>query len=92
MEGIRFASRKEAKKYKELSLMVKAGMLVRVDRQVRYPLIVNGDKICVYIADFITYDFEGNRKVIDIKGFLTPVYKIKKKLMKAIYGIDIIEE
>ena len=92
MDGIRFASRKEAKRYKELKLMVKAGMLVRFDRQVRYPLIVNGENVCAYIADFVTYDFEGTRKVIDTKGFRTPAYKIKKKLMKAIYGIDVIEE
>ncbi len=47
-----------------------------------------------YRADFV---YEELRKgvwsevVEDVKGFLTPMYRLKRKLMKAIYGIDIRE-
>ena len=44
-----------------------------------------------YIADFVYYDKNGKLVVEDFKGFKTDLYKLKKKLMKYIYGIDIKE-
>ena len=44
-----------------------------------------------YIADFVYYDKNGELVVEDFKGFKTDLYKLKKKLMKYIYGIDIKE-
>ena len=44
-----------------------------------------------YIADFVYYDKNGELIVEDFKGFKTDLYKLKKKLMKYIYGIDIKE-
>lgn len=44
-----------------------------------------------YIADFVYYDKNGKLVVEDFKGFKTDLYKLKKKLMKYIYNIDIKE-
>lgn len=44
-----------------------------------------------YIADFVYYDKNGELVVEDFKGFKTDLYKLKKKLMKYIYDIDIKE-
>ena len=44
-----------------------------------------------YIADFVYYDKNGELIVEDFKGFKTDLYKLKKKLMKYIYDIDIKE-
>ena len=44
-----------------------------------------------YIADFVYYDKNGKLVVEDFKGFKTDLYKLKKKLMKYIYDIDIKE-
>ena len=44
-----------------------------------------------YVADFVYYDKNGKLVVEDFKGFKTDLYKLKKKLMKYIYGIDIKE-
>ena len=44
-----------------------------------------------YIADFVYYDKNGKLVVEDFKGFKTDLYKLKKKLMRYIYNIDIKE-
>lgn len=44
-----------------------------------------------YVADFVYYDKNGKLVVEDFKGFKTDLYKLKKKLMKYIYDIDIKE-
>ena len=91
VDGIRFDSKREAEYYAMLKLRKYAGEIVSFELQKPFPIIVNGIKICTYKADFVEYDKDGNRTVIDVKGFKTPVYNLKKKLMKAVYGIDIIE-
>ena len=62
--------------------------------QVRFNLMVNDQKICAYIADFC-YEREDKDGVWhyivdDAKGVETPEFKLKKKLMKACLGIDIL--
>ena len=56
-------------------------------------LSINDIKICDYIADFryLQQDEDGFSKLIveDAKGILTPEFKLKQKMMKAIHGIDI---
>lgn len=90
VDGIRFASKREANRYGELAYLLKAGQISNLKLQVRYPLVVNGVHVCTYIADFV-YDDKGQRIVEDAKGFATYHYKIKRALMKAVYGIDIRE-
>ena len=98
VDGITFASKKEAARYQDLKLMEKAGEIHDLELQPRFDLVVNDIKIGFYKADF-QYDvpFVGNdnipavRIIEDAKGIKTPVYRLKKKLMKAIYGIEIQE-
>lgn len=92
VDGIRFASKKEAKRWSELQLRVKAGEISPVERQPRYPIMLNGTLICTYIADFRYFEKLGGRLVTeDAKGFRTPEYRLKKKLVEALYGIKIRE-
>lgn len=45
-----------------------------------------------YIADFVYTDTAtGKTKVVDVKGMRTPEYKLKKKMMRCLLGITIIE-
>lgn len=63
--------------------------------QVPYPVYVKGKKICTYVADFKVMYADGRIEVIDVKSSVTaklPVYRLKKKLVEAEYGIEIIEE
>lgn len=47
---------------------------------------------CEYVADFVYgKTADGKTVVEDVKGFPTPEYRIKKKLMLWVYGIEIKE-
>jgi len=91
-QNIQFDSCKEMNRYQELLLLERAGEITNIELQVRYDLVVNGHKLGFYKADF-RYEEVATSTVIveDVKGVRTPVYMLKKKLMKALYGIEIIE-
>ena len=91
IDGIRFDSKKEAEHYRRLCLLKKAGVVERIDLQVKYPLTVNGEKVGTYAADFVVRFPDGKVQAQDVKGVRTPVYRLKKRLMKAIYKIEIVE-
>lgn len=44
-----------------------------------------------YVADFVYLDEKGELVVEDVKGFRTPEYKLKRKLMLYVHGIRIKE-
>ncbi len=90
VDNIRFDSKREAQRYEELKILVRAGAIQGLYLQPKYPLEVNGLRICTYVADF-RYTEHGQDVVEDCKGFQTREYKIKKKLMRAIYQIEIRE-
>lgn len=91
VDGITFASKMEANRYQELKLMQAAGEIYGLALQPKFPLVVNGLKVGTYVADF-EYFTDGARRVIeDVKGVKTPIYKLKKKLVKALHGVDIQE-
>ena len=98
IDGIVFDSKKEAKRYQELILLERAGVISDLQRQVKFVLIpvqrINGkvvERECSYIADFVYKDKEGNTIVEDTKGVKTKDYIIKRKLMLWIHGIRIKE-
>ncbi len=96
VDGIKFDSKAEAKRYMELKLLEKAGEISGLQLQPRYDFSLNGVKIGFYKADFYYIDGDGvevpyKEVVEDVKGMKTPVYRLKKKLMKAMHGIDILE-
>lgn len=88
IDGIRFDSTRESKRWQELKLLEKAGVISDLKRQVTFRLDVNGQHICRYIADMV-YQENGLLIVEDVKGVQTDVFKIKAKLMKAVHGIDV---
>ena len=90
INGIRFDSKWEATRWQQLELLQKAGKIAGLQRQVRFPLVVNGHLICTYIADFSWTDTEtGERTISDAKSpaTLTPEFRIKAKLLEALHGI-----
>jgi len=85
-----FDSKKESVRGFELALLYKSGEITSLEFQPRFDLIVNDVKICTYVADF-KYSEKGRTIIEDTKGMKTDVYRLKKRLMKAIYDIDIFE-
>lgn len=94
-KGEVYDSKAEMEYLKHLELMKKATppseRVVSIDKQVKFPIEVEGMKICTYILDYKVTYADGSVKHIDVKGVVTPIYRLKKKLVKAVYGIDIIE-
>ncbi len=92
VDGIRFDSKREAARWQELKLLERAGEIELLERQVKYPLVVSGLKVGTYICDAAYFDKRtGEHVVEDTKGVLTPTYRLKKKLVKALYGVEIRE-
>jgi len=89
-DGLWFPSKAEARHYAQLKLLERAGDIRDLRLQPTYPVHLGGEKICTYRADFSYNDFKGHH-VVDVKGFKTPLYKLKKKLVEAVYGITIEE-
>ena len=88
-----FDSKKEAKRYGVLKMMVLANEITNLRMQVKYELLPNqgkGYSKASYIADFV-YKVDGAEIVEDVKGMKTSIYQLKKKLMKFIHNIDIYE-
>ena len=86
VDGIRFDSAKEARRYGELKLLQMAGKISQLELQPRYRLVIEE----TYVADF-RYLENGETVIEDVKGFLTAAYKRKRKAMKKQHGVTILE-
>ena len=88
VDGTRFASKREAKRYGELKLLQQGKAISGLRMQVRYKIVIE----TVYVADFVYFD-EGKQCEIveDVKGYRTREYKRKKRLMAKQHGIEILE-
>ena len=93
VDGITFDSKWESERYGQLKAMERGGIVTDLELQVKYDIVINDIKICKYIADFVYKEESSDGKIREIvedaKGFETPEFKLKKKLMKAVHGIDI---
>ena len=96
VDGIKFDSKREAKRYAELKLLEKAGEIsaleLQRDYQVIEPVVICGirQRAIIYRADFV-YCRNGQVVVEDVKGMRTDAYKLKRRLMKVVHGIEVIE-
>lgn len=95
VDGITFDSKAEAERYQELKRLEIMGVISGLELQKPYRLCKgrwnNGKPFSItYKADFV-YTLDGEIIVEDVKGFRTEAYQLKKKLMMAVYGIEITE-
>ena len=93
VDGITFDSMAEAARYRTLKAKLDAGEIRELYVQKRFECVVNGQKVCAYVADFSYTNAAGEFVVEDVKSdpTKTPIYRLKKKLVKALYGIEIFE-
>jgi hypothetical protein len=92
VDGIVFASEKEAMRYGELKIMLKAGIIGLLELQVPYELNPGGTHSLKYIADFVYIIRATGEKIVeDAKGHRTREYIKKRRLMKKVHGIEIQE-
>lgn len=98
IDGITFDSKKEARRYAELKLLLRGGEIRDLRLQVEYELIPKqaGERACNYIADFVYQDVRTGETVVeDVKGYKKSaaysIFAIKRKLMLWRYGIKVQE-
>ena len=88
-----FDSKWEAERYGQLVMLQRANQIRDLVTQVKFDIKINNEKICTYIADFTYYEKnkDGVEEFIveDAKGLETAVFRLKKKLMKAVNNIEI---
>jgi len=86
--GIKFDSLGERDRYIYLKSMESQGIIEELTLQPVFRINVHGVKICDYRGDF-RYFHNGAEVIEDFKGIETPVFKLKKKLVLAVFGKEI---
>lgn len=97
VDGIKFASKREAARYCELKLLLKAGKITDLHLQTAFvlaPSVRLLDKkrarpALRIIVDFCYLDDCLRFIIEDTKGFETPLSLAKRHLLKHIYGLDV---
>lgn len=93
--GRTFASKREAEHAATLDMLRLASdpakCVLTVEYQVPFKLSVNRVVVAKYVADFVVHFHDGHTEVHDAKGFRTDVYKLKKKMFEAEYGMKLLE-
>ena len=99
VDGITFDSEKEARRFGELKLLLRAGEIKNLKLQQDFTLqeaytAPDGERVRAirYVADF-TYEENGELIVEDVKSRATKtrVYEMKRKLLRAKYGVKMRE-
>jgi hypothetical protein len=102
IDGKRFHSKKEGKRYLELKLLQQAGEISHLETQPRFKLVVNGaplkyesGRTAFYVGDFAYFCAAREKRIVeDVKSpaTKTPLYKLKKALVEHIYpAVKIVE-
>lgn len=97
-----FDSVKEAKRYRDLSLLQRANEIHSLECQVKFILAdsvkfsneARAKPAIRYFADFAYYKKDGVYVVEDVKSAHTktlPEYRIKRHLMLSVHGIEVVE-
>jgi hypothetical protein len=96
--GLSFDSKAEHKRWLYLVMLERAGEITDLRCQVPFELIPaqlspSGRKVrpTVYRADFVYCDKAGDQVVEDVKGAVTPEFRLKRKLMLQVHGIEVKE-
>lgn len=93
VNNIMFDSKKEAARYGELKLQQHCRLISKLQIQPRFDIKIGSKYIAFYKADF-RYIKDGSEIIEDVKSKITaknPVYRLKKKLVEALYNITILE-
>ncbi|MBT8046522.1 MAG: DUF1064 domain-containing protein [Pontiella sp.] len=88
-----FPSQAEARRYGELTLKLKLGVISALELQPSFPIEANGILCATYRADF-AYQQDGELVIEDVKPttnerYLDPVFKLKRSLVEALHGVKI---
>ena len=80
-----YASKMECEYARDLDLRERTKNIHSWEPQYRVPLVVGGIKICTMVIDFRVIHNDGTTEYVEVKGFETTDYKLKKKLLEALF-------
>ena len=101
VDGLRFASKAEARRYSELRMLERSGRISDMKTQPAFPIVIEGRPVRIrsegfpngravkYLADFSYLDAGGAMVVEDVKGMDTDVSRLKRALVEAIHGVRV---
>lgn len=89
LDDIKFDSKLERDYYSYLKLKIRAGEIKSFELHKRIDLVVNGELICFMKPDFVITNKDGSISYHDTKGMVTPLFKLKAKLFKALKDREI---
>lgn len=96
-DGYRFASQKEKRRYQELVILQHAGEISNLEVHPKFQFVVNDIPVSSFRPDFQYRDSDGAIVVEDVKSHhgkgstAGEAYTIRKKLLRAIYGLEVKE-
>ena len=88
VDGITFDSMAEHKRFSELSLLQRAGLISCLSVHIKFPIKVKDLHVCSFISDFTYVDAKTGKPIIeDVKArpTYTPLSRLKHKLVRACY-------
>jgi hypothetical protein len=83
--GILYHSAREARLAFTLDARVQAGEITSWARQVDFPLVVNGQQVGTYRADFVIIHTDATRELIEVKGYFPAPAKFRWRVFLALY-------
>jgi hypothetical protein len=84
-QGHYHPSKLEAGYCDTLAILKKNEEIAEYQYAPRFDMIVNGQKICTHIPDFLVTRKDGLQEVHECKGYEMPVWNLKRKLFEALY-------
>lgn len=82
---LKYDSGAEAEYAARLDILKRVKEIKGWSRQVKFPFIINGIKICTYYADFLVEMNDGTQEVHEVKGMMTEIARLKLLLFEALY-------
>lgn len=84
-DGLRFDSKAEARYYLYLKAQKSVGEVLFWHRQV--PVELPGKS--KYVVDFQVFMADGSVRYVDVKGVETETFKLKKRMVEALYPFEV---
>ena len=90
VDNVKFDSRREAHRYSELKLLLRANEIVDLKLHPVFAIVVKDKLICNVELDFSYFDSrDKSYHHEDVKGRDNPMSKLKRRLVEVVYGIKV---
>lgn len=89
LDGYVFGSIMESERYAQLKLMQKIGQIASLTVHPKWPIEINGIRVCFVELDFKYLDKNGDWRYEDVKGADNAMSRLKRRMVEAAYEITV---